>query len=161
MIFSQILSQMLSPFLAVSPAKRAHMAPSQKTARRVAGAVSVSALAALALVMASPMPGQAQSIPGLSAATDAAATGKAAPSAKSTATGGASGKTSSSPRSAGNPCAQYGAGFQQAPGSNTCVKVTGAVRVDAGSGGTLGNAPNVGTDIVTEGTPYDPWKVSR
>jgi len=31
-----------------------------------------------------------------------------------------------------NPCAQYGAGFVRAPGSDTCVKIGGYVGVDVG-----------------------------
>ena len=33
-----------------------------------------------------------------------------------------------------NPCAQYGAGFVRAPGSDTCVKIGGSVGVDVGRG---------------------------
>lgn len=33
-----------------------------------------------------------------------------------------------------NPCAQYGAGFVRAPGSDTCVKIGGYVGVDVGRG---------------------------
>ena len=38
--------------------------------------------------------------------------------------------------SAGNSCAAYGPGFMKVEGSNTCVKVGGAVQVDVGSGAT-------------------------
>ncbi len=31
-----------------------------------------------------------------------------------------------------NPCAQYGAGFVRAPGSDTCVRIGGYVGVDVG-----------------------------
>ena len=31
-----------------------------------------------------------------------------------------------------NPCAQYGEGFVQLKGTNTCVKVDGSVRIDMG-----------------------------
>jgi hypothetical protein len=31
-----------------------------------------------------------------------------------------------------NPCAQYGAGFVQVQGTNTCVKLSGSVRVEFG-----------------------------
>jgi len=31
-----------------------------------------------------------------------------------------------------NPCAQYGAGFVRAPGSDTCVKIGGYIGVDVG-----------------------------
>lgn len=34
--------------------------------------------------------------------------------------------------STANPCAQYGAGFVQVQGSNTCVKLSGSVRVEVG-----------------------------
>jgi hypothetical protein len=33
---------------------------------------------------------------------------------------------------AGNSCAAYGAGFVRVEGLNTCVKVGGSVRIDAG-----------------------------
>jgi Porin subfamily len=33
-----------------------------------------------------------------------------------------------------NPCAQYGDGWVQIKGTNTCVKVSGSVRVDIGTG---------------------------
>lgn len=33
---------------------------------------------------------------------------------------------------AGNPCAAFGPGFVKVAGSDTCVKVGGAVRVDVG-----------------------------
>lgn len=37
------------------------------------------------------------------------------------------------PRSpSNNPCAQYGAGFVRAPGSDTCIKIGGSVGVDVG-----------------------------
>ncbi|RTL54737.1 MAG: hypothetical protein EKK40_02835 [Bradyrhizobiaceae bacterium] len=32
-----------------------------------------------------------------------------------------------------NPCAALGAGFAAAPGSSTCVRISGSVRVDAGA----------------------------
>ena len=119
---------------------------------------------ALALAALGAVPAGAQSLPGLAAASDAATSGAAA-RATGTSTPGTAGKTGAAVKSStaprANPCAQYGAGFQQAPGSSTCVKVTGAIRIDAGSGGSIGNAPNSGTDIVTEGTPVDPWKLSR
>ena len=31
-----------------------------------------------------------------------------------------------------NPCAQFGAGFVRAPGSDTCVKIGGSVGIEAG-----------------------------
>jgi len=31
-----------------------------------------------------------------------------------------------------NPCAQYGAGFVRAPGSDTCVRIGGFIRVEGG-----------------------------
>ncbi|MFG1464239.1 porin [Xanthobacter sp. DSM 24535] len=65
-------------------------------------------------------------------------------------------------KTGGNPCAQFGAGFQRAPGSDTCIKVGGAVRVDGGTGTTAGNAPNAGSSSTsTTGNPgpaIDPWK---
>jgi ABC-type phosphate transport system substrate-binding protein len=36
------------------------------------------------------------------------------------------------PQVAVNPCAQYGAGFVQIQGTNTCVKVNASIRVDVG-----------------------------
>jgi hypothetical protein len=35
--------------------------------------------------------------------------------------------------STGNSCAAYGAGFIKVEGTGTCVKIGGAVRIDAGS----------------------------
>ena len=41
--------------------------------------------------------------------------------------------TTLTPRSPShNPCAQYGAGFVRAPGSDTCVRIGGYVGVEAG-----------------------------
>lgn len=63
-----------------------------------------------------------------------------------------------------NPCAQFGAGFQRAPGTDTCIKVGGAVRLDAGSGSTAGNAPNPGSSNTTTGNSgpaFDPWKTVK
>ena len=37
-----------------------------------------------------------------------------------------------SPNVVVNPCAQYGDGFVQLPGTTTCVKVSGSVQVDVG-----------------------------
>ena len=34
-----------------------------------------------------------------------------------------------------NPCAQYGAGFVQVQGTTTCVKLSGSVRIEAGTSG--------------------------
>jgi hypothetical protein len=34
-----------------------------------------------------------------------------------------------------NPCAQYGAGFVQLPGTSTCVKTQGYIRTDVGTSG--------------------------
>src|SRR5262245_18158252 len=34
------------------------------------------------------------------------------------------------PQATGNPCAQYGAGFVQLPGTQTCVRVSGSVQTD-------------------------------
>ncbi len=39
------------------------------------------------------------------------------------------------PRAAVNPCAQYGAGFVQVQGTNTCVKTNGYIRTDVGASG--------------------------
>jgi hypothetical protein len=35
----------------------------------------------------------------------------------------------------GNPCAQYGAGFVQLPGTTTCVRLGGSMQIDVGSSG--------------------------
>lgn len=35
------------------------------------------------------------------------------------------------PQAATNPCAQYGAGFVQVPGTGTCVRASGSIRTDA------------------------------
>lgn len=41
--------------------------------------------------------------------------------------------TTFTPRApAHNPCAQYGAGFVRAPGSDTCIRIGGYVGVEAG-----------------------------
>jgi hypothetical protein len=32
----------------------------------------------------------------------------------------------------GNPCAQYGDGFVQVKGTNTCIKASGSVQIDVG-----------------------------
>jgi hypothetical protein len=37
-------------------------------------------------------------------------------------------------KGAGNSCAAYGPGFTKVEGTDTCMKVGGAVRVDVGSG---------------------------
>lgn len=34
------------------------------------------------------------------------------------------------PQATANPCAQYGAGFVQVPGTQTCVKTQGYIRTD-------------------------------
>jgi Porin subfamily len=34
-----------------------------------------------------------------------------------------------------NPCAQYGTGFVQLPGTTTCVRATGSIQVDVGRSG--------------------------
>lgn len=34
------------------------------------------------------------------------------------------------PQATANPCAQYGAGFVQVPGTQTCVRTSGSVRTD-------------------------------
>ena len=38
-----------------------------------------------------------------------------------------------------NSCAAYGAGFAKVDGSDTCVKIGGAVSVGASSGGSVGS----------------------
>jgi hypothetical protein len=37
-------------------------------------------------------------------------------------------------KSPANPCSEFGAGFVRAEGSTTCVRLGGAVRIEAGSG---------------------------
>ena len=37
------------------------------------------------------------------------------------------------PQVGNNPCAQYGAGFVQVQGTNTCIRATGSIRVDVGN----------------------------
>ena len=39
------------------------------------------------------------------------------------------------PQATANPCAQYGAGFVQVPGSQTCVKTQGYIRTDVTTSG--------------------------
>ena len=39
------------------------------------------------------------------------------------------------PQATANPCAQYGAGFVQVQGSQTCVKVNGYIRTDVTTSG--------------------------
>ena len=41
-------------------------------------------------------------------------------------------KKKASPPVAGNPCAQYGAGFVQVQGTSTCIRATGSIQVDVG-----------------------------
>lgn len=63
-------------------------------------------------------------------------------------------------------CASYGAGFQKAPGSESCIRVRSAVRVDSYSGNSLTGLPgqaNGGSTGFgpTSEQPADPWKVTR
>lgn len=39
------------------------------------------------------------------------------------------------PQATANPCAQYGAGFVQVPGSTTCVRTNGYIRTDVSTSG--------------------------
>lgn len=39
------------------------------------------------------------------------------------------------PQVTANPCAQYGPGFVQVPGTHTCVKTNGYIRTDVGTSG--------------------------
>jgi hypothetical protein len=39
------------------------------------------------------------------------------------------------PQATANPCAQYGPGFVQVQGSQTCVKMNGYIRTDVGASG--------------------------
>lgn len=39
------------------------------------------------------------------------------------------------PEIAANPCAQYGPGFVQVPGTQTCIKTNGYIRTDVGTSG--------------------------
>ncbi|MFS8039218.1 hypothetical protein ACI7BZ_20035 [Xanthobacter sp. AM11] len=82
----------------------------------------------------------------------------AAPAAAQSAAAGAKGDTS---------CAQYGPGFQKAPGSDSCVRMRSGVRVDGFAGGALTSAPGQGNSGATslgstaEPQPVDPWKTPR
>lgn len=73
---------------------------------------------------------------------------------------------SSGARKEDNSCAQYGAGFQRVPGSNSCVRTGASVRTDAYSGGAPGNAggqfnaPTSGT-TGTSAPSTDAWKSAR
>lgn len=59
-------------------------------------------------------------------------------------------------------CAAYGAGFQKVPGSDTCVRVGAAVRVDAHTGGAVGSATQGASSGPTStATDTDPWKTAR
>jgi hypothetical protein len=74
---------------------------------------------------------------------------------------GASAKTASS-------CAALGEGFVRMPGSDTCVRLRGAARAEAFSGGTVSSNPGYGNTATTlggdgtaQGTAPDPWKQAR
>lgn len=67
-------------------------------------------------------------------------------------------------------CASLGEGFVRAPGSDTCVRMRGAVRAEAFGGSTVSSAPGGGgaTDLsnATGGSgassaTVDPWKQTR
>lgn len=63
-------------------------------------------------------------------------------------------------------CAQYGAGFQKLPGSDSCVRVGAAVRTDGYSGHSVSSASNQfsgssGTVGASGSDATDPWKSAR
>lgn len=59
-------------------------------------------------------------------------------------------------RAQSNPCAALGPDFHRAPGSDSCVRVGGAVRVDAYSGGSLSSNPGAGSTPTTSPVPAAP-----
>lgn len=63
-------------------------------------------------------------------------------------------------------CAALGEGFVRMPGSETCVRMRGAVRAETFSNGTASNGGgfgNTATDLGggTQSTTADPWKQAR
>jgi len=68
--------------------------------------------------------------------------------------------------SGASSCASLGEGFVKMPGSDTCVRMRGAVRLDAGTGTGVtrdGGLGNIATDLGTSQQPSapDPWKQTR
>lgn len=82
-------------------------------------------------------------------------TGKAGSGASATGTSSAKMKS----------CAQFGPDFKLQPGTDTCVRMGVTLRLDAGTGRTLGNAPNPGNNNTDMGTSSasssDAWKNAR
>ncbi|MDE1567585.1 porin [Aquabacter sp. P-9] len=78
-----------------------------------------------------------------------------------TAKGSASGTSGTKMKS----CAQFGPDFVLQPGTDTCVRMGVTLRLDAGTGRTLGNAPNPGNNNTDMGTSSasssDAWKTAR
>ncbi|MFG1295036.1 porin [Xanthobacter variabilis] len=67
-------------------------------------------------------------------------------------------------------CAALGEGFMKMPGSDTCVRMQGAVRMDAGSGRSVSNTGSFGNSATelgssssnsSQGSTSDPWKQAR
>ncbi|QTL05764.1 porin [Aquabacter sp. L1I39] len=93
------------------------------------------------------------------------------PASSGTAKAGTTAKTgtaSSSSSSSGGKmksCDQFGPGFVLQPGTDTCVRMGMTLRLDAGTGRTLGNAPNPGNNNTDMGTSSasssDAWKNAR
>ncbi|WP_454915814.1 hypothetical protein [Xanthobacter sediminis] len=79
---------------------------------------------------------------------------------------GARGQNGGSGTAGASDCAALGEGFVRMPGSDTCVRMRSAVRVDAYGGGGLtrgGGFGNTATDLgtSTQNTAPDPWKQAR
>lgn len=78
---------------------------------------------------------------------------------------GAAAAQSSGPRD-DKGCAQYGAGFQKMPGSDSCVRSRAAVQADGFSGRSVSSTPPQSTMGSTSlgtssDTSVDPWKTAR
>lgn len=63
-------------------------------------------------------------------------------------------------------CAQFGPDFRLQPGTDTCVRMGAMIRMDAGTGRALSNAPNqgnnnTGMDTSSAYSGSDAWKTSR
>lgn len=88
-------------------------------------------------------------------------TAKAGTTAKS----GSGSSTSSTGGAKMKSCAQFGPDFVLQPGTDTCVRMGVTLRLDAGTGRTLGNAPNPGNNNTDMGTSSasssDAWKNAR
>lgn len=84
-------------------------------------------------------------------------------SAKTGATTGAGGASGSGTKM--KSCSQFGPDFKLQPGTDTCVRMGMTLRLDAGTGHALGNAPNPGNNNTDMGTSSasssDAWKNAR